>query len=313
MQEGGIDFPRSRVYIMASPETERKKEMTAEKSKTGLVLEGGAMRGLFSAGIMDVLMESGVAFDGIIGVSAGAAFGCNWKSRQKGRALRYNLCFCNEKRYCSWYSLLTTGDLFGAEFCYHTLPRELDIFDGETYEADPTVFYVVCTDARTGEPVYRRCDKADDESFEWMRASGSMPLVSRPVRIGEGLYLDGALSDSVPLRYFESLGYTKNVVILTQPAGYLKPPARFRGLVRLLLRRTPAAAEALQKRPEVYNAQLRYVEEQARRGKIFLFRPEAPLPASRLCRDPEKLQATYDAGAAAARARLEELKRFLSE
>ena len=287
--------------------------MTAKKEKTGLVLEGGAMRGLFSAGIMDVLMESGVTFDGIIGVSAGAAFGCNWKSRQKGRALRYNLRFCREKRYCSWYSLLTTGDLFGAEFCYHTLPRELDPFDGETYEADPTAFYIVCTDARTGEPVYRRCDKADDESFEWMRASGSMPLVSRPVRIGGGLYLDGALSDSVPLKYFESLGYTKNVVILTQPAGYLKPPARFRGLVRFLLRKTPAAAQALLDRPAVYNAQLRYVEEQARSGRIFLFRPEAPLPASRLCRDPKKLQATYDAGAAAAYARLEELKRFLSE
>ena len=287
--------------------------MTAEKGKTGLVLEGGAMRGLFSAGIMDVLMESGVAFDGVIGVSAGAAFGCNWKSRQRGRALRYNLRFCNEKRYCSWYSLLTTGDLFGAEFCYHTLPRELDVFDGETYESDPTAFYIVCTDARTGEAVYRRCDKADDASFEWMRASGSMPLVSRPVRIGGGLYLDGALSDSVPLKHFESLGYTKNVVILTQPAGYVKPPARFRGLVRLLLRKTPAAAEALLKRPTVYNAQLRYVEEQAGSGRIFLFRPEAPRPASRLCRDPKRLHATYDAGVAAAHARLEELKRFLAE
>jgi len=287
--------------------------MTVEKTKIGLVLEGGAMRGLFSAGIMDVLMESGVTFDGIIGVSAGAAFGCNWKSRQKGRALRYNLRFCREKRYCSWYSLLTTGDLFGAEFCYHTLPRELDPFDGETYEADPTAFYIVCTDACTGEPVYRRCDRADDESFEWMRASGSMPLVSRPVRIGGGLYLDGALSDSVPLRYFEELGYTKNVVILTQPAGYLKPPARFRGLIRFLLRRTPAAAQALLDRPAVYNAQLRYVEEQARSGRIFLFRPEGPLPAPRICHDPKRLQATYDAGAAAAYARLEELKRFLSE
>ena len=310
MQGRKIDLTPFRVYIMSSRKTETGK-MAAEKTKTGLVLEGGAMRGLFSAGIMDVLMESGVVFDGVIGVSAGAAFGCNWKSHQKGRALRYNLRFCNEKRYCSWYSLLTTGDLFGAEFCYHTLPRELDIFDGAAYESDPTAFYVVCTDARTGGPVYRRCDRADDESFEWMRASGSMPLVSRPVRIGGGLYLDGALSDSVPLRYFEELGYTRNVVILTQPEGYVKPPARLRGLVRFLLRRTPAAAEALLNRPAAYNAQLRYVEEQARSGKVFLFRPQTPLPASRLCRDPEKLQATYDAGAAAARANLAALEAFL--
>lgn len=287
--------------------------MTAKKGKTGLVLEGGAMRGLFSAGIMDVLMGAGIAFDGIIGVSAGAAFGCNYKSRQPGRALRYNLRFCRDKRYCSWRSLFTTGDLFGAEFCYHTLPRELDIFDGETYEADPAAFYVVCTDAETGKPLYRRCDRADDESFEWMRASGSMPLVSRPVRIGDSIYLDGALSDSIPLRFFEEQGYTKNVVILTQPAGYVKPPARFRGLVRFLLRKTPAAAEALLSRPAVYNAQLRYVEEQARRGNIFLFRPEAPLPAPRICHDPEKLRATHETGVAAARARLEELKRFLAE
>ena len=280
--------------------------------KTGLVLEGGAMRGLFSAGVMDVLMSSGITFDGIVGVSAGAAFGCNWKSRQPGRALRYNLRFCRDKRYCGFRSLFATGDFFGADFCYHTLPRELDLFDGRTYEADPTAFYLVCTDVADGRPFYRRCDKADDETFEWMRASGSMPLVSRPVPLEGRLYLDGALADSVPLRFFQEQGYERNVVILTQPPGYVKRPSPLQGLIGFLLRRTPAVARALRDRPAMYNAQLRYVEEQARQGRIFLFRPEAPLPAKRICHDPEKLQATYDAGAAAARARLEELKIFLA-
>ena len=185
--------------------------------KTGLVLEGGAMRGLFSAGILDVMLENGLKTDGLIGVSAGAAFGCNFKSGQGGRAVRYNKRFCRDPRYCSWNSWLRTGDLFGADFCYHELPEKLDPFNCSAYERNPMEFYLVCTDVLTGKAVYRNCPKADSECFEWMRASGSMPLVSRMVPIGGGRYLDGALADSIPLRFFESIGYGKNIVILTQP------------------------------------------------------------------------------------------------
>ena len=138
------------------------------------------MRGLFTAGVIDVFMENGIEFSAAVGVSAGAAFGCNLKSRQIGRVLRYNKRFCRDKRYCSMQSLIKTGDLYGADFCYRELPEVLDPFDKETYEQNPMAFYVVCTDVLTGKPVYKRVDKADEEGFLWMRASASMPMVSRP-------------------------------------------------------------------------------------------------------------------------------------
>ena len=159
------------------------------------------MRGLFTAGVMDVLMEYGAEFDAIVGVSAGAAFGVNYKSKQIGRVIRYNKRFANDKRYCSVQSLLNTGNLFNAMFCYHTVPNELDKFDRERYNADKTPFYVVCTDAETGEPVYHLLDRANDWGFEWIRASASLPLVSKPVKIDGKYYLDGGMSDSIPIEF----------------------------------------------------------------------------------------------------------------
>ena len=147
--------------------------------KTGLVLEGGAMRGIFTAGVCDVLMENGIDFDGCIGVSAGACFGCNFKSKQIGRAIRYNTRYCKDWRYCSVRSLIKTGDMFGAEFCYHTIPEKLDKFDAETFNNSNMEFYVVCTDVYTGKPVYHLCGEVDDKLYEWFRASASMPFVSK--------------------------------------------------------------------------------------------------------------------------------------
>ena len=190
--------------------------------KYGIVLEGGAMRGLFTAGVTDVLMEEGITFDGAVGVSAGAAFGCNIKSNQPGRAVRYNLRFCNDKRYCSKRSLIKTGDLFNAEFCYHTVPEKLDPFDFKAYETSKMEFYIVCTDVLTGKPVYHRSSKMDRSGLEWLRASASLPLVSRIVEADGRKLLDGGISDSIPLRFMESVGYEKNIVVLTQPRDYRK-------------------------------------------------------------------------------------------
>ena len=199
---------------------------TSNIPRRGLVLEGGAMRGLFTAGVLDVLMESGIRFDGAIGVSAGACFGCNYKSGQIGRVIRYNKRFARDPRYCSFRSLLLTGDLFSADFCYRELPLELDAFDAAAFEANPMEFHVVATDCATGRPVYRRLDKADEIAFRWIQASASMPLVSRPVAIDGGEYQDGGLSDGIPLRYFESIGYERNLVVTTRPHGYRKFPKR---------------------------------------------------------------------------------------
>ena len=281
-------------------------------SKTGLVLEGGAMRGLFSAGILDVLLEEHITFDGMIGVSAGAAFGCNFKSGQVGRALRYNLRFCRDARYCSWRSWLRTGDLFGADFCYHELPDRLDLFDCAAFRANPMEFYLVCTDVRTGQAVYHRCPEADAACFEWMRASGSMPLVSRMVEIDGGKYLDGALADSIPLRFFESLGYRKNLVILTQPEGFRKRPSGAMALLRLVYRKYPELVRTMEKRHEIYNETIRYVESCARSGSVLLLRPERPLGVPRICHDPGRLLSAYEAGRSLARKRLPEIRAFAS-
>lgn len=170
--------------------------------KTGMVLEGGAMRGLYTAGVLDVLMENGIYTDGAVGVSAGAAFGCNYKSRQIGRSLRYNCKYCRDPRYISLLSLIRTGDLYNAQFCYYEIPEKLDPFDTAAFAASPMEFYVVATDVTTGKPAYHLCRDGGRDDIEWMRASASMPLVSRVVEIGGGLYLDGGISDSIPLEWF---------------------------------------------------------------------------------------------------------------
>ena len=279
--------------------------------KTGLVLEGGAMRGLFSAGVMDVLMEHQIAFDGAIGVSAGAAFGCNYKSRQPGRVIRYNTEYARDPRYCSLRSLFKTGDLFGADFCYHELPNKLDPFDTEAFQQNPMEFYVVCTDVLTGEAVYQKCGIADDECFEWLRASASMPLVSRTVEIGGRRMLDGGIADSIPLRYFEQIGYNKILVILTQPEGYRKKKNKALPLIRLSFRQYPKMVEALEKRHKKYNDTLAYVKKREREGAVLVLRPQDSLSIGRVEHNPERMCQVYDCGRKVALQSLEQIEAFL--
>lgn len=281
--------------------------------KTGLLLEGGAMRGLFTVGALDVLLENGVRFDGLAGVSAGAAFGCNFKSHQAGRALRYNLKYGRDPRYCSLRSLLRTGDLYGADFCYREIPNRLDPFDVAAYRADPMAFYAVCTDVQTGEALFHRCDLGDGEDLDWIRASASMPLVSRVVEIGGRGYLDGGIADSIPLRRFEELGYGRNLVILTQPEGFIKKKSRALPLMKPALRKYPALLRAMERRHEVYNAALDYVRAREEAGCALVLRPDAPLPIRRTENDPAKLQACYDLGRAAAQRKLAEIREFVGK
>ena len=249
--------------------------------KKGLVLEGGAMRGLFSSGIIDRMMEENIEFDGLIGVSAGACFGCNYKSRQIGRALRYNLKYSSDKRYCSFRSLIKTGDMYGAEFCYHTLPETLDVFDGRTFEENPVEFYLVCTDVESGQPVYHKMEKSDYYELEWMRASASLPLVSRIVEVGGKKLLDGGISDSIPLKYFQNIGYEKNVVVLTQPRGYIKKENRLMPVIKTVLKKYPKLIDAMQCRHEMYNQTLDYIWEEERKGNILVLCPNEKLPIKR--------------------------------
>lgn len=280
--------------------------------KTGLVLEGGGMRGIFTAGVIDVLMKNKIEFDGLVGVSAGAAFGCNYKSNQIGRVLRYNLKYCRDKRYCSFRSLIRTGDLFGAEFCYHTIPDRLDPFDKLAFDNSPMEFYVVCTDIETGKPVYKKLIVADDETMECIRASASLPIVSKPVELDGRLYLDGGMSDSIPLEFFESIGYDKNLVILTQPRDYIKKQSSSK-FVNFKLRKYPEMIKAMEKRPEVYNSSREYVFNREKSGNAFVICPDSSLPTGRIERNPEVLQKTYDIGVETAELYLKQIKEFLAE
>lgn len=270
------------------------------------------MRGLFTAGVSDVFMEEGLVFDGAIGVSAGACFGCNLKSRQPGRVLRYNLKYARDPRYCSWRSLFETGDLFNADFCYRELPLELDPFDTDAYAANPMEFHLSATDCETGKAVYKRLDVADEAALKWIQASASMPIVARPVEIDGRKYLDGGLSDGIPLKYFESIGFERNVVITTRPHGYRKHGSRKLALLKPFLRRYPAVYRALKTRHEWYNETLEYIDGQVAAGKALLICPEKTLPISRVCHDPKVMQEVYEIGRRAAKGVLPQVKEFLA-
>lgn len=279
--------------------------------KKGLILEGGAMRGMFTCGVMDVMMENGIEFDGAVGVSAGAAFGVNYKSKQIGRAIRYNTRFCADKRYGGIYSLLTSGNIYNTEFCYGEVPLKHDVFDFETYQANPMEFYMVCTDVESGKAVYHRYEGWEDHGFDWIRASASMPVVSQMVEIDGHKYLDGALADSIPVKYFEREGYDRNVVILTRPKSYTMKANQMMPIIRAKYRKYPKLVAAIENRHRIYNETLAYISQKERAGKLLVIRPDNALPVSRVEKDPEKLKEAYEIGRQAALARLEEIRNYL--
>jgi predicted patatin/cPLA2 family phospholipase len=279
-------------------------------SKKGLVLEGGAMRGLWTAGITDVMMEHDVWPDGLIGVSAGAAFGCNYKSRQVGRAIRYNTRFAHDARYSGMRSLLTSGDYYNADFGYHVIPKKYDIFDDNAFNQNPMTFTVVCTDVETGQAVYKRLDHVDQNTYDWIRASASMPLVSKVVELEGYHLLDGGVSDSIPLEYFEQQGYERNVVILTQPLGYQKEHNKLMPLMRLSLRKYPNMIRALDERHMMYNRQLAYVAQAEQEGRCLVIRPDGPIPIGHISHNPAQMRRVYETGRAVGERYIEKIKAF---
>lgn len=279
--------------------------------KKGLILEGGAMRGMFSAGVVDVFMEENIEFNAMVGVSAGAAFGCNYKSRQIGRAIRYNTNYCKDKRYCSFYSLLTTGNMFGADFCYHELPEKHDIFDTEAFKCNPMDFYVVATDVETGGAVYHKCTDGGYEDLEWIRASASMPLVSKIVEVNGKKLLDGGIADSIPLKFFKEKGYEKNVVVLTQPRDYIKGRNKMMSIARVMLKKYPKVLDTMERRHEIYNEQRLYLWEEEKKGNVFVICPDGSLPVGRIEHDAEKLKMAYQIGKQKATEKMADIKNFL--
>ena len=279
--------------------------------KKGLILEGGAMRGMFTAGVIDVMMENHILFDGAIGVSAGAAFGCNYKSKQIGRAVRYSMRYCNDRRYASIGNLVKTGGIYSADFAYGKVPLEYDVFDFDTYEKNPMEFYTVCTNIENGEAVYHNYKGRNDRCFEWIRASAAMPIVSQIVQIDGLKLLDGGIADSVPIKYFESIGYDKNVVVLTQPEGYQKGKNSFIPLVALKYRKYPKLIEALEKRHIIYNQTLSYIADQEKAGNLFVIRPSEKINVGMIERNPQKLKEIYDFGRKTALKHIFKIEKFL--
>ena len=280
--------------------------------KTGLIMEGGAMRGMFTAGVLDVLMENGLVTDGAIGVSAGAVFGCNYKAHQIGRVIRYNTEYCNDKRYASFKNLVKTGNLYSEQFCYHEVPEKLDPFNEAAFAASPMDFFVVCTDVKTGEPIYHKCRKGDAEDVRWMEASASMPLAAKIVKIGHYGLLDGGVADSIPVRFFESIGYKRNLIILTQPKGYTKKKNKLLPAIRARYFRYPAFVEAVADRHERYNETLSYISMLEQAGKDYVIRPPIPLEIGAMERDPAQLRRVYETGRAVAQIQVEKIRDFLN-
>lgn len=253
--------------------------------KTGLVLEGGAMRGMYTAGVLDVLMENDIHFDGIIGALAGAVFGVNYLSKQNGRVIRYNCRFNRDRNYMGIKCLLRTGDFFNTEYAYYRVPKELDIFDDETYKASGVPFYAVVTDVKTGQPVYMKVESVLRD-MEILRASASMPFASKPVKIGHRAYLDGGVSDSIPFEKFSEMGYTKQVVILTRDMTYRKKPMN-KLLIKSFYGKYPEFCDSLQNRHAVYNDSVEKLVKLEEKGEAFVIRPSEPITISRTERDPK--------------------------
>ena len=277
------------IFMCCFQMEEVKKSM-----KIGLVLEGGAMRGMYTAGVLDTFLDKDFWVDGIISVSAGALFGVNYPSRQKGRAIRYNKKFISDKRYISFKSLVSTGNIVNKDFAFYEVPFKYDVFDNKTFKESDIDFYVAVTNLQTAQAEYVKLIDPLAQ-MEVLRATSAMPYVSRPVEIDGIPYLDGAIADSIPVEQMKKLGYDKIIVILTRTLDYRKSKP-MAWIAKWFYRRYPDFADAVNQRYAMYNRQFENVIKLAEKGDIFVIRPSVDLKIKRIEKDPNKLQAMYELG-----------------
>lgn len=263
--------------------------------QAGLVLEGGGMKGMYTAGVLDFFLDKGIEFSSVYGVSAGACHMCSYLSRQRGRALDVGIDYLDSKKYCSVESLLTTGDLFNVKTAYHLIPEYLNPYDYTAFDKYEGRAYAVVTNIVTGKPEYLRL-KDMKKDIVAVRASASLPLVSRNVQIGDRLYLDGGISDAIPIRKSILDGNKKNVVILTKEEGYVRKPTSHLELLKLRYLRYPKVAQLMTERHITYNDTLEYLERQQENGQAFVIRPRVKSDVGRIEKDADKLKALYEEG-----------------
>ncbi|MBO5065462.1 MAG: patatin family protein [Clostridia bacterium] len=263
--------------------------------KTALILEGGGMRGLYTAGVLDTLMENDISVDAVAGVSAGALFGINYKSKQIGRVLRYNLKYAGISENLGVKSLLKTGDLMSKQFYFDDLPYKLDVMDDETYRNNPTEFYAVVSNLNTGLAEYKSIyDIKNSECMEYLRASGSLPFVSKPVIINNIPYLDGGVCDSIPVQNYIDKGYDKIIVVLTRPSGYRKKGHIH--FTKLFYKNYPLFSETLKNRNHYYSSQCDLVDKLETDKRIFVIRPTERIKIKTTEKSRKILQKAYDLG-----------------
>ena len=282
--------------------------------KVGLVLEGGSMRALYSSGVLDTMMDYNITIDGIIGVSAGALFGPNYFSNQKGRALRYNMRFCRNWRFISIASFLFTGNIVNKQFAYYDMTYIHDPFDEETFKNNKKDFYVTVTNIETAQAEYLKFVDIK-EGLELLRASAALPFFSNIVEIDGNKYLDGGISDSVPLKKCKELGYDKIIVILTQPKSYKKGPFKkyMMNAVKIKYHRYPRLVELMENRYIEYNKNIEYVNDLESQGDVFVFRPNKVLDIGTIERNPDHIQEIYYLGVEDANVRMSELIEYLEK
>lgn len=287
------------------------QKMEKNKNKTGLVLEGGGMRGIYTAGVLDVFLDEGLTFDGVIGVSAGAVHGCSFLSGQKGRSIRYYKKYCADKRFMSTENLIRTGNFVDTDFCYHELPEILDVYDYDMFNKNKehTDFYAVCSDVEKGKPVYAKLHDMKRD-IDYIRASASLPYVSKFVELDGRKLLDGGCTDSVPVETFRKLGYKRNVVVLTRDSGYRKKPEN-PWMADIVYHKYPKFAEALKNRAVEYNMSIRNIEKLERAGEVFVIRPSVPLTIPRICKSAEEIEKTYQIGVMDAKKMMADLRKWL--
>lgn len=283
-----------------------------EETKIGLVLEGGGMRGIYTAGVLDELMEAGIQADGMIGVSAGVIHGVSYASHQYARNIRYFVKYRKDKRFMSLYSLITSGNLCGTEFCYDTIPNELAVFDFERFrkQAEEMPFYVCCTNVESGKAEYIRLYDAK-EQMDVIRASASMPLVSEIVEYDGMKLLDGGTADSIPVEKMQELGFSKNIVVLTQPDGYVKKADKSLPVMRRVYKEYPEYIEACKNRYLQYNRTLEYLSELTEQGKAIVIQPSRDLKLSQTEKNIDKLKRMYKLGRFDTKNLLDDIQKFM--
>ena len=282
--------------------------------QAGLVLEGGGMKGIYTAGALEYFLEQDLDFSAIYGVSAGACHMINFLAKQKGRMFAVSTDYLKDPHYCGWGSLIKSGDFFNVKMCYTDIPERLNPYDYETFDKYQGKAYSVVTNIVTGEPEYLQVKDVRTD-IGMVRASASLPLVSRNVEIGDGLYLDGGISDAIPLRRSIADGNKKNLVIMTKEEGYIRQPAGKMTLAMLKAKykKYPKVIELMESRHERYNELVREIEEKKASGEIFLLRPKHPSDVGRIEKDKEKMRVLYEEGYNDAKENFDALMKYLEK